>query len=151
MEKAGDILKEILKDKMYREAVTFSSFFRGWDMIVGDPLSLHSKVIDIQNNALLIIVDHPGWLQLLHMKKRNILKRIKKLYPEFTIKDLRVRVGCFLKENTIEKVKSDKHDTQFKKDFKDNKNQELSDIGDNEMREILKKLSKSIGRRQNGK
>ncbi|MBA7621137.1 hypothetical protein ES703_28494 [subsurface metagenome] len=92
MKKAGEILKSLLDEEGKRNAHLYSSFFRGWQKIVGTSLAEHSRVYDIKNKILLVEVDHPGWLQRLHFKKRAILRLVRKLYPELDIHDLKGKV-----------------------------------------------------------
>ncbi len=93
MKKAADILHAILKDREADIARNWSSFFRGWEVIAGEDLAAHSSVKDVKQGAVLVEVDHPGWMQMLQLKKSGILREIKKRYPELEIRDVR----CFLK------------------------------------------------------
>jgi predicted nucleic acid-binding Zn ribbon protein len=95
LKKAADILHVILKDKEADRARNWSSFFRGWKAIAGEDLAAHSSVRDVKQGAVLVDVDHPGWMQMLQLKKAGILKDIKKHYPELEIRDVR----CFLKSD----------------------------------------------------
>jgi predicted nucleic acid-binding Zn ribbon protein len=98
VERAGDILKEYLKKFKYSKIDEHVYFMRGWSDIAGKDLSRHSKVMDIKQSTLFIKVDHPGWMQLLQMKKRAILKKIFVTYPGLGIKEIKIRVGS-LDEN----------------------------------------------------
>jgi hypothetical protein len=93
MEKAGDILKALLDSKQRQNAAHYSSLFKGWKAMVGPPLEQHSRVKDIINNILIVEVDHPGWMQMLFFKKRQVLGRLKKAYPELAISDMSIRLG----------------------------------------------------------
>jgi hypothetical protein len=59
---------------------------------VGTDLASHSQPVDIRNEALLVEVDHPGWLQMLHMKKERILRQIAKKFPDLTVQNLQMRL-----------------------------------------------------------
>jgi hypothetical protein len=37
-------------------------------------------------------VDHPGWLQMLHMKKDRILRQITKEFPDLSVENLQMRL-----------------------------------------------------------
>jgi predicted nucleic acid-binding Zn ribbon protein len=95
MKKAGDILKVLMekieseKEPSYRQSV---KVFREWDTIVGEKLAAHSRVREFENGFLLVDLDHPGWLQMLQLKEREIVKRIRKFYPELEVKGLKLFV-----------------------------------------------------------
>jgi predicted nucleic acid-binding Zn ribbon protein len=100
MEKAGDILKQLLDSKQRQNAAHYSSLFKGWESMVGAPICQHSWVKDIVNNILLVEVDHPGWMQMLFFKKRQILNSLKKAYPDLAISDISIRLGSARSERS---------------------------------------------------
>lgn len=90
MKKAADILKNILGEQQAERAGEWSSFFSGWQALAGDDVAAHSEVKDVKQGAVIVEVDHPGWLQMLQMRKSDILGKIKKRYPELDIRDIRI-------------------------------------------------------------
>jgi len=56
----------------------------------------------VKRGAVLVEVDHPGWLQMLQLKKSQLLKNIRKRYPELEIRDIR----CFLQRETKPETES---------------------------------------------
>ena len=92
MKKAQDILKSLLDNYSVQEGETYHSFFRSWTRIAGQDAASHSKVKDIRAGVVIVEVDHPGWIQMIQMKKNPILKKIQQLYPELGIKDLRLHL-----------------------------------------------------------
>ena len=97
MKKAGDILRGILPDDQAAAATRWSSFFSGWQKIVGTDIAAHSRVVEVQSGVVIVEVDHPGWLQLLQIKKSKILSDMKRRYPELGIHNIRVFVGSVKK------------------------------------------------------
>jgi hypothetical protein len=93
VEKAGDVLKQLIDSKQRQNAAHYSSLFKGWESMVGSPLDRHSWVKDIVNNILMVEVDHPGWMQMLFFNKRKVLTRLRQTYPELAIKDMSIRLG----------------------------------------------------------
>ncbi len=67
----------------------YSSVFKSWGKIAGEDMISHSCVKDLNNGILVVEADHPGWIQLLQMRKKKILKNIKQHYPELDIIDVR--------------------------------------------------------------
>ena len=93
MKKAADILARVLDEKNRKLAQTYSSIFRTWVQIVGDSLAEHSRIYEIANGYLYVEVDHPGWMQLLLMKKPQILRAVRHKVPAIDVKDIRVKVN----------------------------------------------------------
>ena len=92
MDKAGDILKSFLSFYHLEKGEAFVSFFSRWRELVGDDLASHAKTVDIKKNALIVEVDHPGWMQLLQIRQAEILKSIKKQFPELNIRYLHMKL-----------------------------------------------------------
>ncbi len=58
----------------------------------GQNLVSHSRIVDLKNGVLLIEADHPGWIELLQMRKKYILKGMQMRAPELDIKTLAFRL-----------------------------------------------------------
>ena len=80
----------ILGDQYDESARKWSSFFRGWQELAGLDIAAHSRVKDVKRGTVIVEVDHPGWLQMLQMRKVKILRAVKKRYPELCIEDMRI-------------------------------------------------------------
>ena len=145
MEIVGDVLKKMIfsNNKLF-SGERYGSFFRSWDVIVGEPLSEHTKVIDISGNRILVEADHPGWFQLFQFKEEKILKKIRQLYPELDIKCFRVLVAPG-RDETKKKIK-DNDILESKRVAKEPESVEATeDVRKNEdINIILKRLHKSI-------
>lgn len=89
MKKAGDILSDYMRNFHTNIENGYSSVFKSWSKIAGEDMVSHSFVKDLTNGILLIEADHPGWIQLLQMRKKTILKNIHKFYPELDIINIR--------------------------------------------------------------
>ncbi len=89
MKKAGDILNDYMRNFHSKLDSNYSSVIKNWSKIVGEDMISHSSVKDLTNGILLIETDHPGWVQLLQMKKKKILNNIDKYYPELDIINIR--------------------------------------------------------------
>jgi len=91
MRKAAEILVRLL-ERHSPQAQPYSSLFGGWEQIVGDSLAEHSRVYEVRNKNLFVDVDHPGWMQLLLLKKAAVLAKVRRQYPQLEIRDLKIRV-----------------------------------------------------------
>lgn len=92
MKKAGDILKTFFDRSVLAEGEKYLRFFGAWDQIVGPDLSAHAKAIDIVHASVVVEVDHPGWLQLLQLRERNVLQSLHKRFPDLKITGMRYRL-----------------------------------------------------------
>ena len=93
MKKAADILRGLLGNEQAAIAGRWSAFFSGWEKLVGTDIASHSRVIDVKRGVVIVEVDHPGWLQVLQMKREQILTGMKKSYPALGIENMRIFVG----------------------------------------------------------
>lgn len=89
MKKAKDILIDVLGG-IHLEGEMYVSFFNSWNKIAGTDISNHSRLSDIKNGILYIEVDHPGWIQLIQLRKKEILKKTKSMFPQLEINDIRI-------------------------------------------------------------
>jgi hypothetical protein len=93
LKRADEVLAKLLELRGTSKGELYSSLFGGWPLIAGLSLADHSRVYDLKNGSLFVEVDHPGWMQLLLIRKAPILQRVKRRFPELKVQDLRVRVN----------------------------------------------------------
>ena len=85
---AGDILKELLASlKISDRPLTL---YEAWPGMVGDETSEHLKIKDIKGNVLSLVADHPGWIQVAQLRKKEILDKIKEKFPDKKIESIKV-------------------------------------------------------------
>ncbi len=93
MERAGEILRRFLRRQVMREAGQMAAIVEGWRQSVGNPHGMHTRVVDLQGETLVVEVDHTARIQLLQMKRTDILRGIRSAAPRTTITDIRYRVA----------------------------------------------------------
>lgn len=93
MKRASDILARLIDEKTDAQSLAGSGVFRSWADLAGAPLSDHSRVYEVMHGQLCVEVDHPGWLQVLLLRKKQILHRVTRAYPQLAIRGLRARVN----------------------------------------------------------
>lgn len=93
MERAGEILRRFLRRQGMREAGQMAAIVEGWRQSVGNPHGMHTRVVDLQGETLVVEVDHTARIQLLQMKRAAILRGIRTAAPGTTITDIRYRVA----------------------------------------------------------
>ena len=58
----------------------------------GQNLLDHSRIIDLKNGVLLVEADHPGWISLLQLHKKFILKGMNMYLPNVEISTMAFRL-----------------------------------------------------------
>lgn len=143
MEKASEILKVLLNDEQLEDAGMYSSFFNGWKEIVGDKAA-HSRITDIVRNAVIIEVDHPGWMQLIKMDEQRILKIMRERYPQLEIRSLRYVLG---RRSGDPVLKTDDPESMPGEEKVPVKFSGVEEIEDPHLKFLLNKLGKAIEKR----
>ncbi len=90
MKEAAEILKKYLETINLNLNTTYSKVFKNWMDIAGEDIASHSAVKEIEHNTLIIEADHPGWIQIIQLKKAEILRKVKKKYPGVNIKSIKI-------------------------------------------------------------
>jgi len=149
VKKADEILSQILDQKNNMLGDSYASVFGNWLNIVGESLAEHSRIYEIRNGDLYVEVDHPGWMQLLLMKKRRIIAVVRRKYPSLKIRELRVRVNLSYPNITSP---SEALPEQGSEESKQQVEAAVSGVGDEGLRRRLKRLFlKSIEKRDSGR
>jgi predicted nucleic acid-binding Zn ribbon protein len=94
MRKAGDVLRDFLKERGWPAEDPYAPLFRGWREIAGRELGGKSRVVEVEDGVIVVEVDHPGWLQMLQLRKRALLAAARRAVPGGRLDDLRGRVGA---------------------------------------------------------
>jgi hypothetical protein len=93
MDKAGDILKEFLSFYNFEGGEKYVALFSSWRKMAGDDIAAHSRIVDLRKGALLVEVDHPGWMQMLQIKREEILKKLAAKYPDLGIRMIHAKLA----------------------------------------------------------
>ena len=89
MKKAGDLLKEFF-DNLGISAVKTENIYSCWKEIAGKEIGENSRVFDIKKEIVFVEADHPGWIQIINLKKEHILTKINEKFPEKEIREIKV-------------------------------------------------------------
>jgi predicted nucleic acid-binding Zn ribbon protein len=148
MRKAAEILARLL-ERHSPQAQPYSSLFGGWDQIAGDSLAEHSRVYELRQQNLIVDVDHPGWMQHLLLKKRAILAKLRRQYPQLAIRDIRVRV---VQRGSLQRTEPEAAPSRGEPDkaaqASGEVEQALSEVRDADLKEKLRRLlMRSLQRR----
>ena len=85
---AGDILKELFASMRMDERK--ETLFDVWPSLVGEEAAEHLRLQDIKGKTLLLVADHPGWVQVAQLRKKEILEKIKERFPDKYINNIKV-------------------------------------------------------------
>jgi hypothetical protein len=91
--KASDIINRLFEGFNSEDLTRVNSFIRSWKQIVGDKISSHSRVIDVDKGTLIIEVDHTGWSQQILFLKNRIISGLNAQFPEFSIRNISIHVA----------------------------------------------------------
>ncbi len=85
MKKAADFIEQIFSNISIDEHNDVISLFNSWEEIAGSNIASHSTIHDLDGTSLIVHVDHPGWVQMIDLKKRMLLRVLNQKYPELNI------------------------------------------------------------------
>ena len=99
MKKAGEILAAFFERENIKRAEEMGDFFSPtvWsELLASCKLSQgasHSRIADLEKTVLLVEADHPGWIQLLQTKQRELLNTARRRFPEITLTGISFRLS----------------------------------------------------------
>ena len=98
MKKAGEILAAFFDKDTLQGVEKMGEFFSSsvWsDLLASCNLSRgvsHSRIAELEKSVLLVEADHPGWIQLLQTKQRELLNAARRRFPEITLTGISFRL-----------------------------------------------------------
>jgi hypothetical protein len=93
MKKAGDLLSAFFDEATLDKAKGYGSLFSSWASIAGENLAAHSRIVELERSVLLIEADHPGWIQILQTKQKNLLFAVRRRFPQITVTAISFRLS----------------------------------------------------------
>lgn len=91
MKSIGELLKEYLAQKGWLGGDPYSPLFAAWRTVAGESLADHCRIADVKDGTVLLDVDHPGWMQMVQLRKPALLAAARKAAPRARIEDIKVR------------------------------------------------------------
>ncbi|MDR0719647.1 MAG: DUF721 domain-containing protein [Treponema sp.] len=89
MKRAGDLLSSYFDERFMKKAENYGDLFSCWEVLTKEnhiaAAAAHSRIKELEGALLLIEADHPGWIQILQTKQRELLKGIIRRFPDLTI------------------------------------------------------------------
>jgi predicted nucleic acid-binding Zn ribbon protein len=97
MKKAGDLLSLILNDRILEKAQGYSELFLSWELLTEESniaaAAGYSRVKELEGSVLLVEADHPGWIQILTTKKKELLNSIHRRFPQLSVTEISFRLS----------------------------------------------------------
>jgi hypothetical protein len=157
MKRAGELLAAFLDQQTFGAAREYSALFSSWRSVAGDTLAAHSWIRELEHSVLLVEADHPGWIQMLQIKEKDLLDALRRRFPDQRIAGISFRLSRdpppFPGKPSPETEPRDETDgkevqepsAEFDSGFAEESLYEK--IGDEHFRETLRRLEKSIRRK----
>jgi hypothetical protein len=97
MKKAGELLSQFFDRQTIAKVQRYAAFCEAWPDIAsayaiaaaGD----HAKIVRFERQVLCIETDHPGWIQILQTKQRELLHEFQRRFPETLISGISFRLS----------------------------------------------------------
>lgn len=94
-----NLVSKTLSEFSFSDSNKAYSILDGWKKVLlkiksnknpyeGQNLAEHSKVVDLKNGILIVEVEHPGWMELLQLHKKFILKGLNMNMTNLKIKNI---------------------------------------------------------------
>ena len=144
--RVSDVLEEVLASQGLSSVAWMVRISSGWSGIVGPILSGKSAPYKLKNGLLTVRVRDHSWAQELQLQKPVLIRRIAEVLGEDRIRDIRFMTGPLSDE---EPVKAPPPEKPVRSGSPFAEPEGISAIGDPEIREILRSLSrKAFSRRR---
>jgi hypothetical protein len=93
MKRAGELLASIFDQQTLGAAREYSALFSSWKSIAGDALAAHSRIRELEHSVILVEADHPGWIQMLQIKEKDLLDKLRRRFPNQHIAGISFRLS----------------------------------------------------------
>ncbi len=90
---AAELISAIISPQAAEAAGTWAKVLGVWPRLAGERAAAHSRITDLANRIVLVEVDHPGWIQLLHFRQTVLLKELQRCFPALEIRGIQFRVS----------------------------------------------------------
>ena len=85
---AADIIQQLFANM--KISTQGQSIFDAWPELVGEETAEHLNIKDIKGKTMTLVADHPGWIQVAQLKKKEFLEKIRERFPDNNISIIRV-------------------------------------------------------------
>lgn len=143
-QKIGSVIKELFAKPGFGEQLSRHQAWLIWDQIVGSQIASRARPKKLRKGVLEIQVDHPVWMQQLHMLKPAILEKINARIPEAGITDIYLRQAKQLDTQEHDKRREAEplpwEKTSLSKQEQQEIEEQLDGLDDAQLKESFRKL-----------
>jgi hypothetical protein len=153
MKRAGELLAAFLDQQTLGTAREYSALFSSWRSIAGDTLAAHSWIRELERSVVLVEADHPGWIQMLQIKEKDLLDALRRRFPDQRIAGISFRLSKEPPPLPDRSSPEPRDETAGKEvqeppaGFESTEESLYEKIEDEHFRETLRRLEKSIRRK----
>lgn len=90
-EEIKDIVGKVIGEIAAKGPTKKQDIQNRWERLLDKKELKHTKIFEIKNDTLVVLVDSPVWLYQCNLKKKRLLTGMQKEYPE--IQKLRFKIG----------------------------------------------------------
>jgi predicted nucleic acid-binding Zn ribbon protein len=88
------LVPAVMKRLGLEQRLQQSQVFFLWPQIVGTDIAHHAQPVSLRNGLLVVVVDHPVWLQeLARYHKALLLQKVRERVGKQTVRDIAFRIG----------------------------------------------------------
>ncbi len=89
MEQLKKVLKEVISESGFKNAIDQEDAVSVWGEVVGKNIAEATKATGVDKGTLVIKTQSATWRQELHMQKKEIINKINKKIGSIAIKEIR--------------------------------------------------------------
>ena len=90
---AAELISAIVSPKVAEEAGLWAQVVGVWPTLVGSRLAVHSRILDVSRNFLVVEADHPGWIQMLQFRQIELLRERQGRFPTLGLRGMQFRLA----------------------------------------------------------
>ena len=139
MRRVGDLLRAFLAGRLSSEADRVIELVEAWREL-GGQAAQHVRVRDIRGGAVVLEADHPGWGQLVSLRRTELLRRLRERFPEMELRELRIVAGGGGRGNVPGAGKGQGKPGRGGPADREEMDRVLSEVPDGELRRALRAL-----------
>ena len=156
VKRAGELLAAFFDQQTFTAAREYSDLFSSWRSPAGDALAAHSRIRELEHSVLLVEADHPGWIQILQTREKDLLDALRRRFPDRHIRGISFRLSReplsplpdrASPADPDENAGGQVSEPSFAADSGATTEDLYGKIGDGQFRETLKRLERSIQRK----
>jgi predicted nucleic acid-binding Zn ribbon protein len=89
--RVGDFLPAVLKSFGLEQKFRDQKVLALWPEVVGEQIAARTRAVRIEKGVLFVHVDHGAWMQELHFKEKELVKKLREKAPQSGVR--RIRFG----------------------------------------------------------